>query len=96
MLTEPPNQLACIPLVDEDQIHTIEGAVDIERVCVPDWMKRRKGLTGVVQDLVAVIGDCVRHTPAVLRLEHQHLVPARLQFAGNPPEEVRVAVIPVR
>jgi hypothetical protein len=44
---------------------------------------------------LAVVADEVRAAPAVARLVHAHLVPAREQLGDDAAQEVRVAVVPV-
>ena len=44
----------------------------------------------------AMGSDKVATTPAVFRLERQSVMTARLQFTQDAPEEMRIAVIPIR
>jgi hypothetical protein len=94
-LAEPGDKLRRAPLVHDDDVSAIEGGIEIKsigRIGVHPHVRhklrcfRQNGLAAVLQRIAAA--------PAVSRLIDTDLMTAACQLAGDPAQEMRVAVIP--
>ena len=85
------------PLVSDDDVGTVDGAVNIKRVrIVPFADETREGALELRQRLRPVLLDQVGVAPAPCWFEHAHAVSARQEFGHDPTEKMGIAMVPVR
>src|SRR5690242_7060879 len=91
------DEFRLVPFVHEHQLNAIQQTLE-SQPCqrVGRATQVRVCLTESAQRCRPMLGHEIDQAPAGPGLKHADLVSTGLQFIGNTPEEMRIAVIPIR
>lgn len=96
MLTDPPDQVVAVPLMDQDQIGAIERPVEIEgRRIIQRASKLRERGMEPIDRRPPLLRDQTPKAPPVGRLINKNLMTAREELARDSPQEMGVSMVPV-
>ena len=85
-----------VPLVDNDQISPVQRFIEIEAAqVILDALQAGIPLLEFPDWKFALLGAEVIETPTIARLINAKVMTARNQIAGDSPQEMGVAMIPV-
>jgi hypothetical protein len=96
MLANSTHEIGLVPLVNQNDRAPVKRLLEVEALwIVAARRNRRKCLASCLQRLLAVVGDEVLNAPRVARLVDADAMTASAELGHDPPEKVRIAVIPV-